>query len=80
MPEHPVLSLVSKQVFEKRLIDKYLAEHGTDPITGEPLAEDMIVEIKSKYLIIFGCLLSTYNFISLFCAHLASFLGFRKDA
>ena len=48
MPEHPVLSLVSKQVFEKRLIDKYLAEHGTDPITGEPLADDMIVEIKSK--------------------------------
>lgn len=48
VPEHPVLSLVSKQVFERRLIEKYLAEHGTDPVTGEPLSDDMIVDIKSR--------------------------------
>eukprot|EP00795_Rhopilema_esculentum_P015289 gene15289-6501_t len=47
VPEQPVLSLVSKQVFEKRLIEKYLAEHGTDPVTGDPLSDDMIIEIKS---------------------------------
>ena len=43
-----MLSLVSKQVFERRLIEKYLAEHGTDPVTGEPLSDDMIVDIKSE--------------------------------
>ncbi len=48
VPEHPVLSLVSKHTFEKRLIEKYLAEHGTDPITGEPLSDDMLIDIKSK--------------------------------
>jgi len=47
VPEHPVLSLVSKQVFERRLIEKYLAEHGTDPVSGEPLSDDMIVDIKT---------------------------------
>ena len=44
-----MLSLVSKQVFEKRLIEKYLAEHGTDPVTGDPLSDDMIIEIKCKF-------------------------------
>ena len=46
VPEHPVVSPVSNHVFERRLIEKYIAENGTDPITQEPLSEDQLIEIK----------------------------------
>lgn len=46
VPEDPVLSPVSNNVFEKRLIVKYIHENGTDPINGEPLTEDQLLEIK----------------------------------
>lgn len=48
VPEQPVLSPVSHCVFERRLIEKYIAENGVDPINGQPLAEDDLIEIKSK--------------------------------
>jgi len=34
VPEHPCVSPVSNQVFERRLIEKYIAENGADPING----------------------------------------------
>ncbi|MFT7807771.1 hypothetical protein AGIG_G12805 [Arapaima gigas] len=46
VPEHPCVSPVSNQVFERRLIEKYVAENGTDPITGQPLSEEQLVDIK----------------------------------
>ena len=46
VPEEPVLSPVSKQVFEKRLIVKFIEENGSDPVTGEPLAVEDLIEIK----------------------------------
>lgn len=49
VPEQPVLSPVSHCVFERRLIEKYIAENGVDPINGQPLAEDDLIEIKSKW-------------------------------
>ena len=56
MPEEPVLSPVSNNVFERRLIVKYIHENGTDPINGEPLAEDQLLEIKgSAHVEIFVC-------------------------
>lgn len=47
-PELPVLSRVSGNIFEKRLLDAYVAEHGKDPVNGEELSEDDIVEIKTS--------------------------------
>lgn len=44
-PKVPVLSLNSKCVFEKELIEQYIQEEGKDPITGSPLATDQLIEI-----------------------------------
>ena len=48
VPEHPVLSPISKHIFEKRLIEKFIAENGTDPITGDILTEIELIELKSN--------------------------------
>lgn len=46
----PVVSPVSGSVFEKRLIEKYLRENGNlDPVNGEPLVPESLIDIKSKY-------------------------------
>lgn len=50
VPEHPCVSPVSNQVFERRLIEKYIAENGADPINGQPLSEEQLVDIKGKYI------------------------------
>ncbi|KAL5267568.1 hypothetical protein ACHWQZ_G004565 [Mnemiopsis leidyi] len=47
VPEEPVISLTSKHIFEKRLLEKYIAENGTDPINGEPLSDEQIVPINT---------------------------------
>lgn len=46
-PEQPVISPVSGCVYDKRLIEKYLADNGTDPLNGEKLAAEMLIEIKT---------------------------------
>lgn len=53
VPEHPVVSPVSGSIFEKRLIEKYLAENGVDPITGKELTVDQLIDIKSIFLALF---------------------------
>ncbi len=50
-PLDPVVSTKSGHVYERRLITKYLAENGTDPITGEKLEENDLISVKAS-----GCL------------------------
>ncbi|XP_055339573.1 pre-mRNA-processing factor 19-like [Paramacrobiotus metropolitanus] len=51
IPEQPVVSSVSGSVFEKRLVEKYIEEYGTDPINGQPLAKEQLIEIKTSSVV-----------------------------
>ncbi|GAA5889605.1 hypothetical protein JCM5296_002409 [Sporobolomyces johnsonii] len=47
-PLHPVISNKSGHVYEKDLVLKYLRDNdGKDPITGEQLAEDDLIDLKT---------------------------------
>ena len=46
-PQKPVVSAKSGHLFEKRLIDKYITENGKDPISGDQLSSDDLIELKS---------------------------------
>ncbi|XP_057957414.1 pre-mRNA-processing factor 19 [Malania oleifera] len=47
VPEEPVVSKKSGLLYEKRLIERHISDYGKCPITGEPLAMDDIVPIKT---------------------------------
>jgi len=51
VPEVPVVSPVSGQVYEKRLIEKYINESGVDPINKEPLSLEQLIEVKCSPLV-----------------------------
>lgn len=51
VPEEPVLSPRSGHIFERRLIEKYLAETGCDPINQQPLSPDELIEVKTSPLV-----------------------------
>lgn len=46
MPEQPVVSPSSGAIFERRIIEKYLLENGCDPITGNELKAEDLIEVK----------------------------------
>ncbi|KAI8647221.1 WD40-repeat-containing domain protein [Parasitella parasitica] len=46
-PNHPVVSVKSGRIFEKSLIEKYIAENGRDPTNNEEMTVDDLVDIKS---------------------------------
>ncbi|KAH8705345.1 putative cell cycle control protein [Talaromyces proteolyticus] len=50
-PQVPVVSTKSGSVFEKRLIEGYIAETGKDPVTGEDLSADDLVELKTSRIV-----------------------------
>ncbi|KAI9813563.1 MAG: hypothetical protein M1826_002476 [Phylliscum demangeonii] len=50
-PQVPVASKKSGNVFERRLIEAYLAEHGKDPVTGEELTTDDLIELKTARIV-----------------------------
>ncbi len=43
-----VVSPRSGGVFERRIIEKYLAEHSTDPITGDALQVDELISLRTQ--------------------------------
>lgn len=47
-PEEPVISKKSGHLFEKRIIEQYIAQHGTCPVTGEPLTNEDLLEVKGS--------------------------------
>lgn len=47
VPEQPVISPISGSIYERRLIEKYINENGTDPMNGEKLSADMLIEVKT---------------------------------
>ena len=51
MPDCPVVSPVSGQVYERRLIEKYVGEAGVDPINKEPLTIEQLIEVKCSPLV-----------------------------
>lgn len=46
VPDLAVVSPRSGAVFERRLIEKYITENGCDPINGEALKVDDLIELK----------------------------------
>ena len=54
VPEVPVFSANTGDVYEKRLIDRYVSESGTCPVTGQTLSADDLQPIKSKFVLC-GC-------------------------
>jgi pre-mRNA-processing factor 19 len=51
VPEHPVVSPSSGQVYERKLIEKYVQENGIDPISQKPLSIEDLIEIKVSPLV-----------------------------
>ncbi|OAA53148.1 cell cycle control protein [Cordyceps fumosorosea ARSEF 2679] len=47
-PQEPVASKKSGVVYEKRLIEQYINEHGTEPSTGEALTAEDLLPINSS--------------------------------
>ncbi|KAL4953991.1 WD40-repeat-containing domain protein [Aspergillus filifer] len=50
-PQEPVVSPKSGSVFEKRLIEAYIAENGKDPVNGEELSTDDLIEVKTQRVV-----------------------------
>ena len=45
--EDTITDILRGNVFEKRLIESYIAENGRDPVTGEELSAEDLVNLKS---------------------------------
>jgi pre-mRNA-processing factor 19 len=62
-PQDPVISSKSGQVYERRLILKYINDNGTDPLTGEKLEESDLLTVKaSEFFFLFLAAAYTVRF------------------
>lgn len=50
VPDQPVVSPLSGAVFERRLLEKYIAENGTDPINNKELRVEQLIDLKGMLL------------------------------
>ena len=51
VPEHPVVSPSSGQIYDRRLIEKYVQENGIDPVSQKPLAVEDLIDVKVSPLV-----------------------------
>jgi pre-mRNA-processing factor 19 len=51
VPEEPVLSKKSGLLFERRLIERYIEDHGKCPVTRDDLAMDDLVTVKTDKIV-----------------------------
>ncbi|XVE65769.1 hypothetical protein DITRI_Ditri08aG0026200 [Diplodiscus trichospermus] len=51
VPEEPVVSKKSGFLYEKRLIERHIADYGKCPVTGDPLTMDDIVPVKTGKIV-----------------------------
>lgn len=47
-PTAPVVSKTTGTVYEKALIERYIDENGTDPLSGEALTKEDLVDVKAS--------------------------------
>ena len=52
IPDVPTVSHVSGHVFEKRLLEKWIEDKGTDPVNNEPLSMEQTTDIKNADTIV----------------------------
>ncbi|KAK6361612.1 hypothetical protein TWF730_005331 [Orbilia blumenaviensis] len=50
-PQTPAISSKSGHVFEKRLIEQYIQENGKDPVTGEELKLEDLIDLKTSRIV-----------------------------
>ncbi|KAL2075670.1 hypothetical protein VTL71DRAFT_613 [Oculimacula yallundae] len=50
-PQHPVASTKSGNVYEKRLIEAYISENHKDPVTGDDLEVEDLIDLKSNKIV-----------------------------
>ncbi|ODA77028.1 hypothetical protein RJ55_07545 [Drechmeria coniospora] len=50
-PQEPVVSKKSGIIYEKRLIEKYIGENGTEPDTGDALAAEDLLAVKASAVV-----------------------------
>ncbi len=50
VPQEAVVSTKTGQLFEKRLVMKYIADGGKCPINGDDLYESDLIEVKGKQI------------------------------
>ncbi|XP_042486993.1 pre-mRNA-processing factor 19 homolog 2-like, partial [Macadamia integrifolia] len=51
VPEEPAVSRKSGLLYEKRLIERHIADYGKCPVTGDPLTMDDIVLLKTSEIV-----------------------------
>ncbi|TYH86249.1 hypothetical protein ES332_D01G028600v1 [Gossypium tomentosum] len=51
VPEEPVVNKKSGLLYEKRLIERHIADYGKCPVTGDPLTMDDIVPVKTGKIV-----------------------------
>ena len=50
-PKEPVVSRKSGNTYERRLIETYISENGTEPTTGEALTVEDLVQVKTTHTV-----------------------------